>query len=95
MTIGDIKFNLETIDNLNRIARIKVCQEASKTIASMESKFAEIANIATRMNATNGQRMTVREHDGERFGLDAVGVDELHDFANAIIEVIEDDGDEP
>lgn len=56
----------------------------------------EIKKIATRMKANAGSVMHVYDKtDHEYHSLKAVPVDELHDFASAILEVIEDDGDEP
>lgn len=56
----------------------------------------EIKKIAEKMKANAGSAMLVYDKtDHEYHSLKAVSVDELHDFANAILEVIEDDGDDP
>lgn len=51
----------------------------------------EIKKIAKRMKANAGSVMHVYDTtDHEYYSLKAVSVDELHDFANAILEVIEE-----
>ena len=52
----------------------------------------ELKKIAKRMKANAGSVMNVYDKTYHEYhSLKAVPVDELHDFANAILEVIEDD----
>lgn len=50
----------------------------------------EIKKIAKRMKSNNGSVMNIYDKtDHEYHSLKAVSVDELHDYANAIIEILE------